>query len=151
MEIKTDDLNGAKIRELLKIHAQNASLHLPPESVHVLGVEELRQPDVTFWTAWDNGELLGCGALKELNQRHGEVKSMRTAEQHLRKGVAAKILERIIEIAVARGYKHLSLETGSGEAFIPARKMYERFGFSYCEPFGDYTLDPYSVYMTKAI
>lgn len=151
MEIKTDDLSGLKIRELLKIHVQSMFLHSPPESVHALDVEQLRQPDVTFWSAWDGDELLGCGALKELDAQHGEVKSMRTAEQHLRKGVANSLLEHIIATAAKRGYKRLSLETGTAAAFAPARRMYERFDFLYCEPFGDYTLDSYSVFMTKEI
>jgi putative acetyltransferase len=124
-------------------------LHSPPESVHALDIEGLRRPEITFWTAWEGGELLGCGALKELDARHAEIKSMRTAARHLRKGVAAKLLTHIIEEARRRGYRRLSLETGSAEAFEPARRLYAGFGFTYCGPFADYVEDPFSVFMTR--
>ena len=101
--------------------------------------------------AWESGELLGCGALKELNPQHGEIKSMRTAATHLRKGVAKNLLSHIIEEAKHRGYNRLSLETGSMEAFEPAHRLYANFGFTLCEPFADYVEDPYSVFMTRDI
>ena len=97
-------------------------------------------------TAWENGALLGCGAMKELDARHGEVKSMRTAAGHLRKGVATNLLREIVAEARRRGYARLSLETGSAEAFGPARALYARFGFENCGPFGDYVVDRYSVF-----
>jgi putative acetyltransferase len=103
---------------------------------------------VTFWSAWDGARLLGCGALKELDPAHGEVKSMHTVERSRGQGVGAAILTHIIAEAERRGYRRLSLETGSMEAFAPARALYSRFGFTLCEPFADYTLDPYSSYMT---
>lgn len=123
----------------------------PPESVHALDLEGLKKPEVTFWCAWEGEELMGCGAMKELDSQHGELKSMRTASAHLRKGVARNILAHIIEVAKERGYKRLSLETGSMDSFIPARKLYEDFGFSYCGPFADYAPDPNSAFMTKEL
>jgi putative acetyltransferase len=151
MHIKTDDLKGSEIYELLQEHLQNMRLHSPPESVHALDIEALRKPDVTFWTVWENGELLGCGALKELDSHHGEIKSMRTSSLHLRKGVAKNLLHHILEEARRRGYSRLSLETGSMEAFEPARQLYADSGFTYCEPFADYVEDPYSVFMTREL
>ena len=151
MEIKADDLSGAGVRELLREHLRDAARHSPPESVHALDVEGLSRPEVTFWTAWEGGELLGCGALKELGAGHGEVKSMRTVASQLRKGVASGLLRHIIEEARRRGYSRISLETGSMEAFEPARRLYANFGFTYCGPFADYVEDPYSVFMTKEL
>ena len=132
-------------------HLQSALQHSPPESVHALDVEGLRKPEITFWTAWESGDLLGCGALKELDSQHGEIKSMRTASLHLRKGVARKLLDHIIAEARRRGYRRLSLETGSMAAFAPARRLYSKFGFTYCGPFADYLEDPYSVFMTREL
>ena len=123
----------------------------PPESVHALDIAELQSDAVTFWTAWDDDELLGCGALKELDPGHGEIKSMRTVEAHLRKGVAAAILRHIVAVARERGYARLSLETGSGGPFDAALRFYEQHGFDYCEPFADYTLDPFSRFMTRSL
>jgi len=108
----------------------------------------LRAPQITFWTAWDGARLLGCGALKELGPDHGEVKSMHTAQEYRGRGVAGSILARIIEVARSRSYRRLSLETGSMDAFAPARALYRRFGFVGTEPFGDYVLDPNSCFMT---
>jgi putative acetyltransferase len=151
MEIRIDDLKGPEIHELLEEHLQSMHLYSPPESVHALDIEALRQPEITFWTVWENGELLGCGALKELDTQHAEIKSMRTSSRHLRKGVAKYLLNHIVGEADQRGYKRLSLETGSMEAFEPARKMYAGFGFEYCGPFADYVEDPYSVFMTREV
>lgn len=151
MQIKLDDLSSTEIRKLLQEHLQSALLHSPPGSVHALDVEGLRQREVAFWAAWDNAELLGCGALKELGPEHGEIKSMRTATPHLRKGVARTVLQHIIEEARRRGYNRLSLETGSMDAFEPARRLYAAFGFTCCGPFADYVEDPYSVFMTREI
>lgn len=151
MTIKVDDLTGSEIHKLLQEHLQSMTLHSPPESIHALDIEALRKPDITFWTAWDGGELLGCGAIKELDSHHAEIKSMKTSSQHLRKGVAKNLLDHILKEARRRGYSRLSLETGSMEAFEPARQLYARFGFTYCEPFADYVEDPYSVFMTKEL
>ncbi|MFO1309431.1 MAG: GNAT family N-acetyltransferase [Burkholderiales bacterium] len=121
----------------------------PPESVHALDLDGLRRPEITFWTAWSGNALLGCGALKELSPDHGEVKSMRTARAHRRSGVARAMLAHIVAAARRRGYQRLSLETGSMAEFAPARSLYERFGFRYCEPFAGYVDDPNSVFMTR--
>ncbi|MBL8190817.1 MAG: GNAT family N-acetyltransferase [Acidobacteria bacterium] len=151
MQIKLDDLSGPEIRALLEEHLKNMHEISPPESVHALDITKLRQPDITFWTVWEGEELLGCGALKELDSTHGEVKSMRTSSAHRRKGVARTMLEHIIAEAKLRNYARLSLETGSQKDFEPAQKLYERFGFTCCPPFADYAEDPHSVFMTKEL
>src|SRR5512133_2156921 len=148
MDIIKDDLNGPEIKPLLQEHLNSMKLYSPPESIHALDIEALRKPEITFWTVWENGELLGCGALKELDPQHGEIKSMRTTSAHLRKGVARAVVRHIIAEAKRRGYRRLSLETGSMAAFEPARQLYADCGFAYCEPFGDYVNDPNSVFMT---
>jgi putative acetyltransferase len=146
--IREDDLRGPEIVELLRAHLASARKHSPPESVHALDLEALRAPDITFWTLWDGSDLLGCGALKELDPLHGEIKAMHTAEACRRRGVGARILTHIIDEARRRHYRRLSLETGSPEAFAPARALYARFGFVTCGPFANYREDPYSVFMT---
>ena len=152
LRIERDDLSGAEVHELLREHLASMYLHSPPESVHALPIEELRKPEITFWAVRaESGDLLGCGALKELGSAEGEIKSMRTATEHLRKGVAAALLEHILAEARRRGYSRLNLETGSMAAFAPARQLYERFGFTYCGPFADYVEDPNSVFMTKTL
>jgi putative acetyltransferase len=151
MDIRVDDLSGPQIAQLLQEHLRSVALHSPPESVHALNLEGLRKPEITVWTVWQGAELLGCGALKELDPRHGEIKSMRTASVHLRKGVAARLMRHILEEAQKRRYRRLSLETGSMEAFAPARSLYARFGFEPCGPFADYIEDPYSVFMTREL
>jgi len=151
MDIKMDDLSGPEIAELLREHLENMAENSPPESRHALNLEQLRQPGITFWSAWSDGELLGCGALKELDAQHGEIKSMRTAAPHRRKGVAARLLEHILEEAKRRNYKSVSLETGSMGAFAPAQNLYTKFGFKTCGPFADYVEDPNSLFMRKEL
>ena len=151
MEIKLDDLTGADVAKLIGEHLLNMTLNSPPESIHALNLDQLQKPEITFWSAWEGKEILGCGALKELDHQHGEIKSMRTASLHLRKGVAKRMLQHIVEEAKQRGYNRLSLETGSMDAFEPARRLYASFGFRYCQPFSDYTEDPNSVFMTKEL
>ena len=151
MQIKLDDLSGPQIQALLDEHLRNMASLSPPESVHALDLDGLRRPEISFWTVWEGSELLGCGALKELDPKHGEIKSMRTAMVHRRKGVARAMLDHIIDEAKRRAYDRLSLETGSIEAFEAAQNLYARFGFSYCSPFGNYTEDPNSVFMTRAL
>ena len=129
IDIRVDDLRGSAIIELLQLHLRSVALHSPPESIHALDLERLRQPDITFWSAWRGLELLGCGALKALDASHGEIKSMRTVPRHLRKGVAAALLRHIIDEAKRRRYRRLSLETGSAAAFAPARTLYAKHGF----------------------
>jgi len=151
MDIRPDDLTGSAVIDLLREHLQGVAQHSPPESIHALDVEALRQPGISFWTAWQDGELLGCGALKRLDAQHAEIKSMRTASRHLRKGVAAALLRHILDEARRRGYRRLSLETGSAAAFAPAHRLYASFGFASCGPFADYLADPYSVFMSRAL
>lgn len=151
MEIRADDLRRPEVLQLLQQHLHAVAQLSPPESVHALGLDGLRRPEVSVWTAWDGDELVGIGALKELSPQHGEIKSMRTDPHHLRKGVAAALLQHIIEQAGQRGYERLSLETGSMPAFAPAHRLYARFGFEPCEPFADYTDDPNSIFMARAV
>ena len=148
MKIEIDDLTRPAMHALLNEHLQSMYALSPPESVHALDLEKLRAPDITFWSAWDGALLLGCGALKELDRAHGEVKSMRTPDALRRRGAGRAILAHIVEVAKSRSYARLSLETGSMEAFRPAQQLYESFGFRYCGPFGDYIEDPNSVFMT---
>lgn len=151
MEIRLDDLSGPEIVALISEHLNNMFETSPPESVHALNLDGLKKPDITFWSVWIDGDLAGCGAIKELDSEHGEIKSMRTANAHRRKGVARHMLSHLIEEAQRRGYRKVSLETGSMEAFDPARRLYESFGFTYCDPFADYQEDPNSVFMTKVL
>jgi putative acetyltransferase len=148
MKIELDDLSRPAVHELLNEHLSSMYRLSPPESVHALDLDRLRRPGVTFWTAWEGELLLGCGALKEIDSCHGEIKSMRTPEAHRRRGAGRAILEHIVAVARARSYGRLSLETGAMEAFRPAQELYRSFGFDYCGPFGDYVEDQNSVFMT---
>jgi putative acetyltransferase len=123
----------------------------PPESKHALDLEGLRNSGVSFWIVWDDKEVAGCGALKELGPDHGELKSMRTSTRHRRSGVASILMHHIIETSRSRGYKRLSLETGSMPFFEPARRLYQKFGFVICGPFAGYRLDPNSVFMSRPL
>jgi putative acetyltransferase len=151
MEIREDDLSGSETLRLVEGHLANMHDITPPGSVHALGVEALRAPDVTLWSVWEGDVLLGCGALKALSPTAGEVKAMRTDEAHRRKGVGATVLEHILGEARRRGYRHLYLETGALPAFAPGRALYTRYGFTLRGPFGDYTDDPNSVFMELAL
>ena len=148
MKIEKDDLSRPEIHALLNEHLRSMYELSPPESVHALDLEKLRQPEITFWSAWEGSVLLGCGAIKELDKMHGEVKSMRTPAALRSRGVGRALLSHIISEAKARGYERLSLETGSMDAFKPAQRLYESFGFQYCGPFGEYIDDPNSVFMS---
>lgn len=147
--IRTDDLTGPEIRQLLEEHLAEMRRISPPESVHALDLERLRQPGITFWTAWRGEQLVGCGALKHLEPGHGEIKSMRTALAHQGTGVGTAMLRHILAEADRRGYHRLSLETGSQPHFEPARQLYRRHGFVSCAPFADYRVDPNSAYFTR--
>ncbi len=151
MIIKLDDLRGAQIARLLQAHLQAMHAISPPESVHALDIEALRQPGISFWSAWEQDDPMGCGALKEIDATHGEVKSMRTAAGHLRKGVARALLTHIVEQARVRGYRRLSLETGSMQEFLPALALYRSFDFQFCGPFGPYLPDLNSVFLSKEL
>ncbi|MBB6426403.1 GNAT family N-acetyltransferase [Sphingopyxis sp. JAI128] len=149
--IVEDDLSGGAIRALLEVHFAGMLANSPAESCHFLDFDGLRAGDVTFWSIHKDDDLAGCGALKMLDARHGEIKSMRTAEAFLRQGVAARMLAHIVDVAHERGLDRLSLETGSGPAFEPALALYARHGFEECEPFADYRPDPFSRFMTRAL
>ena len=151
MEIRTGGLDHPAVVSLLQEHLQGMAQLSPPESIHALDVDGLRQSPITFWSAWKGDDLMGCGALKQLDDAHGEIKSMRTASAHLRKGVAAAMLEHILGEAQRRAYTQVSLETGSMRGFEPARALYARYGFRSCGPFADYIDDPNSVFMTRAV
>jgi putative acetyltransferase len=151
MRIKEDDLTGPEIRALLETHFAGMLANSPEGRCHFLDFEGLKGPGVTFWSVWEEHALMGCGAMKELDPARGEIKSMRTHEDHLRKGAAAAMLEHIIATARARGYQRLSLETGSGPAFDAAHGLYLRYGFECCGSFADYKEDPFSRFMTLAL
>jgi putative acetyltransferase len=141
-------LDEPDVIALLGEHLQGMADHSPPESIHALDVNGLQAPDITFWTMRAGNELLGCIALKQLDEKHGEIKSMRTVSAHLRKGIAAALLEHLVAEARRRPYERLSLETGSGPGFEAAHALYRKFGFEYCGPFASYRDDPFSRFMT---
>ena len=151
MKIVEDDLSGPEIAALLSEHLDDMRATSPPESKHALDLDDLRHPDVSFWSAYDGDELVGCGAIKRLDASHAEVKSMRTARSRRGGGIASALLTQLLDEARRMGFRRVSLETGSAEFFAPARGLYRKFGFDYCEPFGDYRLDPHSVFMTREL
>jgi putative acetyltransferase len=146
-----DDLTGTEIAALLRLHLDEMHQWSPPESVHAMPIERLRGPDVTFWSAWSGADLAGCGALKQLDAWHGELKSMRAHPDWRGKGVGKAMLHHLLGEARSRGYSRVSLETGRPEPFLPARRLYESHGFAECPPFADYVLDDFSICMTKAL
>lgn len=147
MKIQEEDPGIIDVHTLLLEHLADMRKHSPPESVHALDLAALRTPAITFWTVRDNNVLQGCGALKQLNNKSAEIKSMKTATRHQRKGIANLLLSHMVAVAKKRDLSSLSLETGTPDAFIPARQLYASFGFVECPPFGDYGHDPYSVFM----
>ena len=149
MEIKIDDLVGDDVASLLQQHIDDMKRISPPESKHALDLNDLRKPEITFWAVWDEKTLAGCGAIKELDEGHGEIKSMRTSSLYQKQGIASLLLKHLLEEAKNRGYHRLSLETGSMPFFEPARSLYAKYGFKYCEPFADYKEDPNSFFMSK--
>jgi putative acetyltransferase len=151
MKIVVDDLSGPGIAQFLDEHVREMRSITPLESKHALDLGGLRTPEVTFWSMLDGDDLVGCGAIKRLDADHAELKSMRTAPTRKRSGIASMLLAHIIAEATRMGFARLSLETGSAEFFRPARTLYEKFGFTYCEPFADYRPDPHSVFMTRSL
>lgn len=143
------DLKSADVRQLLAEHVAGMVGHSPPESIHALPLDALQAPDISFWAVRDGDTLVGMGALREIDPSHGEIKSMRTIVTHRRQGVAARTLEHLISVARARGYRRLSLETGTADFFAPARALYARYGFTMCGPFSDYREDPFSCFMSR--
>ncbi|EGQ9597825.1 GNAT family N-acetyltransferase [Vibrio parahaemolyticus] len=151
MRIEIDDLERPQVLALLEEHLQDMFATSPPESVHALDVSKLKLPSITFWTGWDGEQLLGCVAMSQLEDGHAELKSMRTTPSARKQGVASRLLNHVIEQAKHQGIQRLSLETGSMAFFEPAHRLYEKHGFVYCEPFGDYQPDPNSRFMTLAL
>lgn len=151
MEVRVSSIDEPAVAALVLVHLRAMQEVSPPESNHALSVDALADPAITLWGAWDDGELLGCGALKVLEPGHGEIKTMHTAARHRGKGVARAILTAVIAEARSRNFAKLSLETGSDENFIAAQTLYQQFGFEYCGPFGPYEDDPNSAFMSKTL
>lgn len=151
MKIAPGNLDDPRIIALLGQHLETMHAASPPESVHALDLSGLKRPEISFWAAWDGETLLGVGALKALGAGHGEVKSMHIVAAARKRGIGQAMLDHVIKAARASGMTRLSLETGSMDAFIPARTLYASNGFTLCPPFGDYWDDPASVCMTREI
>ncbi len=151
MRIIPGDLDHPAVIDLLKFHLDTNIAVTPPGSVHSLELDALKVPQIDFFSGWDDDALLVIGAIKEIEAGHGEIKSMRTVETHRANGLGARMLDHLIDHARQKGMRRLSLETGSFDYFEPARKLYAKRGFTYCEPFGDYRPDPNSVFMTKVL
>lgn len=151
MDIRIDDLSGPEIAALLQEHLADMHATSPRESVHALDLSGLQVSEITFWTVWDGPTLAGCGALKQHDAGHAEIKSMRVAGCYRQRGVASLLMRHILSVAVARTCKRLSLETGSQAYFEPARRLYAKHGFLQCGPFADYKLDPNSVFMSRPL
>lgn len=149
--IVRDDLSGAAVADLLRLHLGEMHQWSPACKVHALPLERLREPDVTFWSAWDGDHLAAVGALKELGDGRGELKSMRAAPEYRGKGAGEAILVHLLSEAQARGYSWLGLETGVPEPFLPARRLYEKHGFAECPAFGDYVSDEFSLCMSRSL
>lgn len=151
IDIRIDDLTEVATLDLIALHLDGMHATSPPESVHALDVGRLQDPAVTIWSAWIDGDLAGIGALKDLGDGRGELKSMRVHDAFRGAGVGRAVLRHIIAWARERGMTSLWLETGTTDDFVPAQRLYESEGFTPCGPFADYTDDPFSVFMTRAI
>ena len=149
LKIVEGGLDDRQVLAMLRFHFDTNIAVTPPGSAHVFDVSRLKQSDVFFWTAWNDDALMGTGALKLLDSSHGEIKSMHTLQTARRSGIGAAMLQHIMEQAKTKCLKRLSLETGSFAFFAPARALYARYGFEECAPFGDYSLDPNSTFMTR--
>ncbi|NUN70168.1 MAG: GNAT family N-acetyltransferase [Bacteroidetes bacterium] len=151
VELRIDDLSAPEVHSLIAEHLEGMRGNTPAGHVHALAIDALKRPEITFWTAWMDTQLCGCGALKELDAASGEVKSMRTRTAFLRQGIGQAILDRIVHTARERGYRHLYLETGTGPAFTAAHRFYLQNGFTWCGPFGDYEATEFNVFMVRAL
>ncbi|CAN5513676.1 GNAT family N-acetyltransferase [soil metagenome] len=151
MEVRPGNLSDPAVIALLRFHLEQLHANSPPGSVFALDLSGLAAADVTFWTMHAGPEVIGCGALKRLDFAHGEIKSMRTAPAHLRRGAAAEMLNHIVAEARSRGYTRISLETGSGPAFEPALALYRAHGFVTGEAFADYEKSPFNQFLTLAL
>ena len=155
LQIRLDDLSDPRIEAFMQEHLQDMYAVSPPESVHALDMDQLRQPGIAFWSAWlpgtDGGTLVGTGALKRLDADHAELKSMRTSARHRGQGIARQVLAHLLHEARTRGFTRVSLETGPQPFFEPARQLYFQHDFVECGPFADYGPDPYSFFMTRPV
>ncbi|MFW6691435.1 GNAT family N-acetyltransferase [Streptomyces sp. MAR4 CNX-425] len=151
MRIAVDDLSGPQIARFLADHLRQMRSLTPLDSKHALDLDALRRPGVTFWSAREDDAVVGCGAITRLDAHHAELKSMRTEPTRTRSGIASRLLAHILTETGRLGFTRLSLETGAADFFLPARKLYEKFGFDYCGPFADYRPDPNSVFMTRTL
>jgi putative acetyltransferase len=151
LRLRVDDLQSAAVQDLVLEHLQGMHSTSPPGHVHALALDSLAAPAVTFWTVWEEAQLCGCGALKQLGPEQGEIKSMRTRAAFLRRGMGQLVLEEIMRTARARGYRCLYLETGTGPAFEPAHALYAKNGFTACGAFGDYTATAFNTFMFRLL
>jgi putative acetyltransferase len=151
LEIRQAELSDDRVRTFLEEHLQEMHRTTPSGSVRALDPGGLHAPEVTVWSVWSDGSVVGCGALKELDPKHGETKSLHTAGPFRGAGVATRLLEHLIAESRSRGYRALSLQTGASPAFEPTRSLYARFGFQPCGAFGEYPNDPHSFFMTLAV
>ena len=151
VEIRSDDLSDSRVHVLLERHLQLMYEITPAQSVHAFDVEQLRGPDISFWSAWQGDQVVGCAALKRLDEQHAEIKSMHTLAEHRGQGIGARLLESILDTARRQRFRRLSLETGVMAEFAPARCMYAKYGFEPCQPFADYIDDPNSFFMTLVL
>lgn len=151
IQVRVDDLSGPDVRALIQRHLDGMHETTPAESVHALDIDGLRHPSVTFWSAWVDGRLAGIGALTQIDEHRGELKSLRVDDRFRGTGVGRALLQHIVAAARERGMTSLWLETGTTEDFAPAQRLYESEGFTRCGPFGGYADDPYSVFMTREL
>ena len=142
------NFDNSEVNNLLKKHFIELRSVSPAGSTHVLDINGLKDPSIKFWSLWENNELVGCGALKFLEKKHGEFKSIRVADNYRKKGIGEKIIDHLIEEAKKLEVSKLSIETGAGNFFLPARKLFSKFGFKKCPPFAHYKIDPNSCYFT---
>lgn len=151
IQVRIDDLSSDEVQALVAEHLHGMRGHSPPGHVHALAVDALTRPEITFFTAWRDGALCGCGALRQIDPDAGEVKSMRTRAAFVGQGVGQAVLDEIVRTALGRGYRRLLLETGTGPAFAPAHRLYLRNGFDWCGPFGDYQATGFNVFMARPL
>ena len=145
------NFDNPKVHELLSKHFVELRAASPEGSAHVLDIPGLKVSSIKFWSLWQDENLIGCGALKFLDEGHGEFKSIRVLDQFRKRGYGYKILSHLIEEAKKLNIKKLSLETGAGDFFLPARKLFKKIGFKECHPFAHYKSDPNSCYMSIEI
>ena len=142
------NFDNLEVNDLLKKHFIELRSVSPAGSTHVLDIDGLKDPSIKFWSLWENNKLIGCGALKFLEKDHGEFKSIRVADEFRKKGIGERIIKHLIDEAKKLEISKLSIETGAGEFFLPARNLFSKFGFKTCPPFAHYKKDPNSCYYT---